>query len=37
MPGGATTALRSDHKRSKMSASATIDAKINGQIGQPAA
>jgi hypothetical protein len=28
---------RNDHKRSKISASATIDAAISGQIGQPAA
>ncbi len=34
---GATTLWRSDHRRSKMSASATIDAMISGQIGQPAA
>jgi len=37
MPGGATTLCRSDHIRSRISASAMIDAKISGQIGQPAA
>ena len=37
MFAGATTLWRSDHRRSKMSASATIDAMISGQIGQPAA
>ncbi len=34
---GATTDWRSDHRRSKMSASAMIEARISGQIGQPAA
>src|SRR6476646_9706145 len=37
MPAGATRLWRSDHRRSKISASATIDAMISGQIGQPAA
>ena len=36
-PAGATTDCRSDHRRSNISASATMDAKISGQIGQPAA
>src|SRR6185312_15225304 len=35
--GGATTLLRSDHRRSRISASAMTEAKISGQIGQPAA
>ena len=34
---GATALRRSDHNRSKMSASAITDAKIRSQIGQPAA
>jgi hypothetical protein len=29
-PGGATTLWRSDHRRSKISASAMTEAKING-------
>src|SRR6516225_5422909 len=37
MPGGATTICLSDHMRSKMSARAITDARIRGQIGQPAA
>ena len=37
MPAGATTLCRSDQKRSKMSASAMMLARISGQIGQPAA
>src|SRR5512144_91382 len=37
MPAGATRRWRSDHRRSKISASAMIDAMISGQIGQPAA
>ncbi len=37
MPAGATTDCRSDHSRSKMSASAMTEATISGQIGQPAA
>src|SRR5438552_360469 len=37
MPTGATTLWRNDHSRSRISAKAMTDAKISGQIGQPAA
>ena len=37
MPCGATMLCRKDHMRSNIRESATIDAKISGQIGQPAA
>jgi hypothetical protein len=36
-PGGATMLCRSDQSRSRIKASAMMDAKISGQIGQPAA
>jgi hypothetical protein len=36
-PGGATTLCRKDQSRSRINASATMDANMSGQIGQPAA